>query len=140
MRELRERGTNHSDSSGFWIKFFLFISLAVFFLVAYSLVKETRKKYQIQKEVDKLKEEAVSLEQGNQKLKGLIDYFETDNFSEKEAREKLNVKKEGEKLVILKEQEIVLDKEEEESGEEDVKPDIPNWLKWFEYFFSDKSN
>ncbi len=127
---------NPRNNSGIWIKFFLAICLASFVLVAYSLFKETYKKRQIQEEVEQLQTQVVSLEQGNQKLKGLIEYFRTQNFSEKEAREKLNVKKEGEKVVILRSQ----DNQKENSQEEDLEEEdllIPNPLKWWAYFFGE---
>jgi cell division protein FtsB len=126
------------DNSKNWVKFFLIVCLASFAIVAYSLFKETYKKRQIQEEVKKLQEQATSLEQGNQKLKGLIDYFRTQNFSEKEAREKLNVKKEGEKVVILRSQEEKEEKTKEDNLTEEKQLLIANPLKWWSYFFGER--
>jgi cell division protein FtsB len=126
------------DNSKNWVKFFLIVCLASFAIVAYSLFKETYKKRQIQEEVKKLQEQATSLEQGNQKLKGLIDYFRTQNFSEKEAREKLNVKKEGEKVVILRSQEEQEEEAKEENLAEEKQLLIANPLKWWSYFFGER--
>jgi cell division protein FtsB len=126
------------DNSKNWVKFFLIVCLASFAIVAYSLFKETYKKRQIQEEVKKLQEQATSLEQGNQKLKGLIDYFRTQNFSEKEAREKLNVKKEGEKVVILRSQEEKEEEAKEENLAEEKQLLIANPLKWWSYFFGER--
>lgn len=128
------------NNSSVWIRFFLVVCLASFAVVAYALFKETYKKRQIQEEVGKLEDQVISLEQGNQKLKGLIEYFQTQNFSEKEAREKLNVKKEGEKVVILRSQED----QEKSSGEkrEELSEDtiliISNPLKWWNYFIKER--
>ncbi|MBU2025218.1 MAG: septum formation initiator family protein [Patescibacteria group bacterium] len=131
------------DNSRTWIRFFLFISFLAFVLVTYSLFRETYKKYQIQKEVQDLKNQAAQIEHDNQKLKGLIDYFKTQNFSEKEAREKLNVKKEGESLVILKSQDDNLSGKKNNSNSKLQDPDqeslnIPNPLKWWDYFFKQR--
>ncbi|MEA3272976.1 MAG: septum formation initiator family protein [Patescibacteria group bacterium] len=128
------------NSSSIWIKFFFAICLVSFAVVMYALYKETYKKRQIQEEVQKLKDQAISLEQGNQKLKGLIEYFQTQNFSEKEAREKLNVKKEGEEVVILRFQESKEKNtgEKEEGLNEEVVRTISNPLKWWNYFFEER--
>lgn len=126
------------NSSKIWVKFFLVACLAAFVAVAYALFKETYKKKQIQEEVKKLRDQAISLEQGNQKLKGLIEYFQTQNFSEKEAREKLNVKKEGEKVVILRQQEEQREniKEDGVNGQDQLI--VSNPLKWWNYFFEER--
>jgi hypothetical protein len=124
-----------------------------FVWTTYSLFKETYRKYQIQKEVETLKFQAESLDRENQKLKGMISYFGTQSFSEKEAREKLNVKKEGEQVVILKEggggksPDNVLQEKENNAGEENnnaASPktnsflkEAPNVIKWWDYFFGE---
>lgn len=133
---------NSNKSSSWWIKFFLGLVFLAFAILAYALFKETYKKYQIQKEVDELKHQAEELDQGNQKLRGLVDYFKTQNFSEKEARGKLNVKKEGETMVILKSQEN--QGEETKTAKQKIEEEqrvanIPNPLRWWSYFFNDKS-
>ena len=128
------------NNSNIWIKFFFAICLISFAVVMYALYKETYKKRQIQEEVQKLKDQAISLEQGNQKLKGLIEYFQTQNFSEKEAREKLNVKKEGEEVVILRFQEDGRENagEEIEESNKDATQTISNPFKWWDYFFGER--
>ena len=137
VRKPAHRRGRNDENSQVWIKFFLTISFLAFVLVTYALFKETYKKYQIQKEVEELQSEADSLKQGNEKLKGLIDYFQTQNFSEKEARGKLNVKKDGEKIVILKREDETEDAEGNliEAQDEEVILDLPNPLKWWDYFF-----
>ncbi len=103
--------------------------------------------------METLKFQAESLDRENQKLKGMISYFGTQSFSEKEAREKLNVKKEGEQVVILKEggggksPDNVLQEKENNAGEENnnaASPktnsflkEAPNVIKWWDYFFGE---
>ena len=143
MARLSQNWKEGSDKgSSWWIRFFLLIVFLAFVLVAYALFRETYKKYQIQKEVEELEEQAEELSQGNQKLRGLINYFGTKNFSEKEARGKLNVKKEGETLVILRSQEAREEDQEKQQkeAEEERLLEIPNPLKWWNYFFEDKTN
>lgn len=122
--------------SGIWTKLFIAVSIGAFVLVTYALFKETYKKYQIQKEVDELRQEAEQLEKNNQKLRGLVEYFKTENYSEKGAREKLNLKKEGEQVVVLRSPEnYTLEKGETQNEEEPEEIAMPNPLKWWGYFF-----
>jgi len=93
--------------------FLLFIGLCFIYL-GISTVKETYKRYE------------------------LIDYFNQDSFLEKQARIKLNLKKSGEKVMVVpekpkeKKQEAirVFDKKEQQIAPE------PNWKEWWNYFFN----
>ena len=131
----QKNNTPPSFWSGFWMKFFIAVSIGAFILVTYALFKETYKKYQIQKEVEELRQEAEQLEKNNQKLRGLVEYFKTENYSEKGAREKLNLKKEGEQVVVLRSPEnYAPEKGVAESEEEPEEIALPNPLKWWDYF------
>jgi cell division protein FtsB len=66
--------------------------------------------------------------QENQRLKAALSYSQTQEFIEKQARDKLFMSKEGEqKVLILKDQEDL-------SSLEDKSND-PNWKKWWNLFF-----
>lgn len=75
------------------------------------------------------KKEALIAE--NQKLKGKLNYVESEEFVEKEAREKLNMAKEGEVIVILPEKITVADPRSPRS----VAESLPNWRQWLNLFF-----
>lgn len=63
----------------------------------------------------------------NEFLKQQLSYVKTDEFVEKEAREKLGLVKEGESVVIPSQEE---DKKQPISN-----PSLPNWKKWWSLFF-----
>lgn len=139
-----QKSKEQPKNNKLWIRLYLFIVFIAFITAGYNIFKETHKKYQIRKEVDELKAEVKGLEQGNQKIKGLIEYYQTDGFTEKEARKKLNVKKEGEKVVILRKNE---NQEEDnptelESNNKEERKDnytnVSNPSKWWDYFFKEK--
>lgn len=75
-----------------------------------------------------LKQELVEEGKKNQFLKEKLLYVKTDQFVDKEAREKLGLTKKGEYFVIapsstpLNQERIVIDNR-------------PNWRKWWELFF-----
>jgi len=120
--------------------FLLFVALILIWL-GVSVVRESYRKYQLTQEINQIKSEIERLEGNNQDLANLIEYFQQESFLEKEARLKLNLKKPGEKVVIVP-------KGEEEVGsltpnewgvklptEEEIQKEEPNWLKWWRYFF-----
>ena len=132
----KNKTAGYIDKPSLWVRFFLLVGVIAFMLVTYALFKETYKKYQIQKEVETLRFEAEDLEKKNEKMRGLVEYFKTDNYSEKEAREKLNLKKEGEKVVVLRSDDSP--NKEVRPGTEDLprqEINMPNPIKWWDYFF-----
>lgn len=116
--------------------FLFFIVLALIGLVI-SLGQESYRKYQLTKEINGLKSEIERLEGKNQQMADLMEYFQEGSYLEKEARLKLNLKKPGEKVVVISQpagaevdEEIVAETEKEASNE------TTNFWKWWEYFFT----
>ena len=76
-----------------------------------------------QKELEYLKNE-------NKKLKSELSYAQTDEFIEKEARDKLLFVKEGEQQVLIPKEAV-----ERQAQEQEIRVPKPNWKKWWELFF-----
>ncbi len=124
-------------------KAFLFSAILILSVLVVNLGRESYRKYQLTKEINKLESEINQLEGKNKQLADMMEYFKDESYLEKEARLKLNLKKPGEKVVILspRKEEI----SESESAEERLeqarkqevngKSDLPNHWKWWEYFF-----
>ena len=108
----------------------LLLTVVVLILVAFGRV--SLQKYQIDKEIGKLQEQAQKIQKDNEQLSHLIKYFNTEDYQEKQAREKFNLKKEGEFVVGLPEgsNEAVAGAAAAEQGS--------NPQKWFSYFFGAK--
>ena len=68
----------------------------------------------------------------NEDLKKQIAYQSSDFYVEKEAREKLNLAKSGERVVVIP----GLAEPEQPSEPIPSKP-VPNWQKWYSLFFED---
>jgi cell division protein FtsB len=124
-----------------WIKQ-VFISLTlliVFMLVAWPLSQKLFKSREVNKEIAGLESEIGDLNKKNSDLRQLIDYLESDQFIDEQARENLNFKKAGEEMVVINDldTEEVLEKQESlyrlASNVEEKKPGNPE--KWFKYFF-----
>lgn len=73
------------------------------------------------------------LEREREELGELREYYQSEEFIEEEARNKLNMAREGETVVILPPnvRELVGRKGSEVSQQEQ----LPNWKKWWELFF-----
>lgn len=71
------------------------------------------------------------LEKEHLQLKELKGYYQSEEFIEEQARNKLNLAREGEIIVILPPniEELVGWQEEEKPQE------LPNWQRWFRLFF-----
>ena len=86
-------------------------------------------KKEVDNEIKSLEQKAEQIRKDNQELSQLINYLNTDEYKEKAAREKLNLKKEGEQVVALPK-----DSEFELSQQSNSEP-VTNRQKWFDYFF-----
>lgn len=87
--------------------------------------------YTVNKEIKELQNQAEKIKKDNEQLTELIKYFGTQEYSDKQAREKLNLKKEGEFVVGLP----------QDSGNEQVASapaQKSNLSQWFDYFFPKK--
>lgn len=83
--------------------------------------------------------ELKELEKKNLELKGKLKKVQSEEFVEKEAREKLGMGKKGEVVVILPEFELrgsSLNQNQFGSGQgSEVEEEIANWRKWYNLFF-----
>ncbi|MBU2575910.1 septum formation initiator family protein [Patescibacteria group bacterium] len=107
------------------------IAIIVFF--GFHIGKQVLEKRAIQEEVDRLEAEIGKLENKNDDLSALIEYAKTDAFVEQEARQKLNLVKEGESLVLIPDVDAEPDAWPRVGG--DFQPKAGNVKLWQEYFF-----
>lgn len=121
-------------------KILLLISLSILIFFSTNLVKEIINRRDLKKEISTLEEEINRLEGRNQELANLIGYFESLAFVEKEARTKLNLRKPGEKIIIVAEEEIPTSTTEQFLTSPssllttEVKT-LTNQGRWWNYFF-----
>ncbi len=81
-------------------KFLTAIGLVVILLISLPLVKNINQRHKINTEIKSLEKDIKTLENDNSKLKGLINYLESDQFVEEQARLNLGLKKEGEQVIV----------------------------------------
>lgn len=82
-------------------KVFLILILIGLSFLTYRLVKITKHKFELKSELEPLNKEITQIKQEKKELSENFEYFKTQSYAEKEARAKLNLKKEGEEVVIV---------------------------------------
>lgn len=101
-------------------------------LVVSSAWKEMERSKRIEDEVAKLRSEADRIRNENRTLTEKISYFSTPEFEEREAREKLGMKKNDEEVVSIDTGGVPTAAEPSEAPPEpETGPDIPNYRKWW---------
>src|SRR3989344_2838925 len=111
--------------------FFIFlipISLALVFGIFQNLYH----RYQVKKDLGRLNTELISLNKQKEDLGKLLDYYNNSSNLEKEARIRLNYKKEGEKVVIILPQATSTNERGEIISESSVNTEnLPNYKQWW---------
>jgi cell division protein FtsB len=135
MNELKDKIINS--------KLFLFFLLLLLIYASIACVKVIYKKHQMAEQNSQLRAQIVSLREENDRLGALKEFFSNKNFLEKEAKQRLNLKKEGEEVVILPDSKVaesgasgVVTGENSEAATTTQRT-LPDslWKKWWMRFF-----
>lgn len=110
------------------------LSLFLFIFGLYLIVSLSRNLFSLIRKGGEIKKENLkltSLEEENRQLKEQLEFSDSQEFIEREARDKLGMAKEGEQVLVLPSNlgKITLPQTEEKETE------IPNWKKWWNLFF-----
>ena len=121
-------------------RWFIFLSLLAFIWLGLVLTKTVYKKYQLNQEIESLKIEIAKMDKKEQELTKLIDYLGSQDSLEKEAREKLNLKKEGESVLMVSETELAKELSDSSSQQSVINNEEKtvaenNLIKWWKFFF-----
>lgn len=116
----------------------LTLGIGLLGVIFFALIKETYRKKQVLDEIRQLQEEAARIEKENSQIKEKLAYFDSRDFKEKEAKDKLNLQDPDENLLIIKpslSKEAALETEEKEIGTREEMSQLSNPRKWLNYFF-----
>lgn len=125
-----------NNMEGLRPKLIIGTTTVIVILILLSLTQEMNRRWQVQEEVSKLESNVKDLEKNVIELEQLNQYFRSDDYQERLAREQLNYKAEGEKVVLIPEKDLVETPSSQviESDEEHVS--LP--LRWWKAFFVDE--
>ncbi len=134
---------NHSDKkeNSWLIRIIIFLGLVALVFIVLAILKETYQKKQIQKNINDLQADADRIQGDNLHLADKLKYFEGKDSQEKEMRDKLNLQKPGEKMVVIvpgvAEKNINTDVNiiEKNKQQQQITIKISNLQKWWNYFF-----
>ena len=114
----------------------LVIEIVVVVMFSVALTKEIVRRWEVRQEISRLQGQIDELKTQNSELSGLIDYFQSDYYKEREARLKLGLQKEGESALSLPNMQdssadtLENTKVATSSGSQSVPQ------KWWDYFFA----
>lgn len=103
-----------------------------------SLGREINRQIHLRKELANIQSQAITLETENQRLLNELEKIQTDFFKEKAAREKMGLRKPGERMIV-----IVPSDNLEQEKESDLKyfgKKVSNFKAWWDQFFSKEEN
>ncbi|MBD3248157.1 hypothetical protein GF382_02605 [Candidatus Falkowbacteria bacterium] len=112
--------------------------LAVFIAISIPISKNISKKYTIDQEILDLESEISKLESSNKNLKKIINYLESDQFVEEQARLSLGLKKPGEEVVVVDTKGYVAGVSSQVKDRQEEVGDLSNPQLWWRFFFQSK--
>jgi len=125
-------------NKGFWAsltsKVFLVTAAAALAAVGFGIVKSLVKRAEIEREIQALQNEISKNQLQAEKLSQLIEYLNTEEFREKEARLQLGLRKPGESVVV-----VPNTAEADEASISDLNKtseNLSNWQRWLKYLFA----
>jgi cell division protein FtsB len=111
------------------------VTVFIILLILLSLAQEMNRRWQVQREVQRLEQQVRDLQTNVVELENLNQYFRTEDFQERLAREKLNFRAVGEQVVLIPDEELTTDDRSRQSAQPASSLAIP--LRWWHIFFVD---
>jgi len=131
MKEKRYNIANRIH--GFLGKLSSYIVLILALILSFSLVKNISNVKSVEKMISDKEAEVEEAKKETEDLEKRLEYIQSQEFIEKQLRDKLGLAKEGETVVILPPPEILRTFAPEYVQEDEKLPD-PNWRKWIKLF------
>jgi cell division protein FtsB len=127
-------------------KFIFIIALAVILILSFPVIKNFSQRDKAAKEIKELEKEIELIGNKNEELRQLVDYLNSDQYIEGQARLNFGLKKPGEEAAVIEMDGENKDNRSGNAGQESVyiipgleeknnsKP-LTNPQKWLNYFF-----
>lgn len=118
----------------FFSYWYLLLMLLVFFVMVVAYARSFYQDYQIKREIENLKKETQQMEVKKMQLSEYLEYLKSDEFIESKARLEMNLVKPGEQAAVVQGLDSV--KKNGQTENTMLKLDLPNYKKWWNYFFN----
>jgi cell division protein FtsB len=110
---------------------FNILPILVGILLIISLSRDLQQLLEARERIEKEQEEVEFLEAEQQELAQELEYVMSDEFVEKEAREKLLMSRPGETVILLPSEG---ENETDQDNDQDDEKRLANWEKWIQLF------
>lgn len=129
-------GKTEKTDGNWLLRAVIFLGLVAVALISVAIYKENARKKQVQAEIDSLEKQAEQIRKENASLTDKIAYLGSGDFQEKEAKDKLNLQKPDESVVIIQpERSVDNPQEAKEDSRQQVVVKVSMPEKWWKYFF-----
>ena len=113
--------------------FFTLIALTLLVMMLIPVYKNWQERKAIDQEISEIQKEIEQYENSNQELRQMLNYLESEESLEAQARLNLGLKKPGEEVVVIKKD---IEDKEGVNKINNKKEDLSNSQLWFRYFFN----
>jgi len=114
--------------------FFTFILLFTAGFLVWLIIKDYPQKVETEKQLGDLKEQIEILKRYEKKQKGMVEYLNTESYLDKQARIRLNLKKQGEEVVfVYRKDEEGTEADEEAKNENLFLSKVEIWVRMLIY-------
>lgn len=111
-----------------------FLILIFSFVLIANLIRSINRLKSAEQRVTKVEERREKVSRENEQLKQKKEYYQSDQFLEEQIRNKLQMAKPGETVLILPEEIQIGIEATQEAQITEEKQIKPTWLKWLELF------
>ncbi len=125
---------NSSLRRFFESRLFLIFAIPITILVIFGFLRSYYSGYKINQEIAELENEIKNLERKKIESMELLDYVLSDSFVEEKARTELNLKKPGEKVLVLNAGHA--SKNINNIEDTNNRQELSNPIKWLYYFIN----
>jgi cell division protein FtsB len=115
-------------------RFGLFLAIFLIIIFSVSLIRNISKIFDAKRRIKEEGEKVKALEVENEEIRRKIENVKSQEYLEKQMRDKLGLAKEGEIVVVLPDEETLRKLVPKETEERQTLPN-PTWKKWLKLFF-----
>ena len=118
---------------------FFIVGIILAGVISTRAVQEAYRNRKIEKEVEKLRQEAQKIQSENDVIQKKIDYYSTPEFVERVSKDKMNLQKTDENVLMVSQSAA---SQTQTENQNELTPEdseqISNYRKWWNFFFKYK--